>query len=153
MVGAALHRPTLGRFHNRFQRGVSVALVALIFRPAKEVFTVDERARRIGLNEAVFREINERIEELAAGFKVGEGLDLICECGDASCVSRIKMGNKEYEALRSDATIRSDATTFAVVSGHEIPDVEEIVERHKTYDVVRKTGSDPQKMAEATDPR
>ena len=108
---------------------------------------MDERARRIGLNEAVFREINERIEELAAGFKVGEGLDLICECGDASCVSRIKMGNKEYEALRSDAT------TFAVVSGHEIPDVEEIVERHKTYDVVRKTGSDPQKMAEATDPR
>jgi hypothetical protein len=108
---------------------------------------VDERTRRIGLNEAVFREINERIEELAAGFKVGEGLDLICECGDASCVSRIKMGNKEYEALRSDAT------TFAVVSGHEIPDVEEIVERHKTYDVVRKTGSDPQKMAEVTDPR
>ena len=45
---------------------------------------MDERTRRIGLNEAVFREINERIEELAAGFKVGEGLDLICECGNAS---------------------------------------------------------------------
>jgi hypothetical protein len=108
---------------------------------------VDERTRRIGLNEAVFREINERIEELAAGFKVGEGLDLICECGNASCVSRIQMGPKEYEALRLDAT------TFAVVSGHEIPDVEEIVERHRTYDVVRKTGSDAKKVAEATDPR
>jgi hypothetical protein len=108
---------------------------------------VDERKRRIGLNEAVFREINERIEDLATTFEVAEGLDLICECGDASCVSRIKMTREEYEELRSDAT------TFAVVSGHEILDVEEIVERHKTYNVVRKTASDAEKVAKATDPR
>lgn len=109
---------------------------------------MDERKRRVGLNEAVFREINERIEDLAAEFKSGDPrLDLICECGDASCVSRIEIGHKEYEELRSDAT------TFAVVSGHEILDVEEIVERHKTYDVVRKRASDAQKVVEATDPR
>jgi hypothetical protein len=108
---------------------------------------MDERKRRIGLNEAVFREINERIEDLAATFESGDPrLDLICECGDASCASRIEMSHKEYEELRSKAT------TFAVVSGHEILDVEEIVDRHKTYDVVRKTG-DAQKVAEATDPR
>jgi hypothetical protein len=34
---------------------------------------VDERTRRIGLNEAVFREINERIEELAAGSRSVRG--------------------------------------------------------------------------------
>ena len=108
---------------------------------------MDERQRRIGLNEAVFREVNERIEELADTFGVSERLDLLCECGDASCASRIEMSHQEYEALRSDAM------TFAVVSGHEMPDVEEIVERHKTHDVVRKTASDAQKVAEATDPR
>ena len=108
---------------------------------------MDERERRIGLNEATFREINERIEDVAAKFEFGERLDLICECGNASCASRIEISHKDYEKLRSDAT------TFAIVSGHEILDVEEIVERHKTYDVVRKTTSGAQKVAEATDPR
>jgi hypothetical protein len=108
---------------------------------------VDERVRRIGLNEAVFRQVNERIEELADTFGLRERLDLVCECGNASCRSRIEMGHEEYEELRSDPT------TFAVVSGHEIRDVEEIVERHKTFDVVRKTASEAQKVAEATDPR
>jgi hypothetical protein len=108
---------------------------------------VDERVRRIGLNEAVFRQVNERIEDLADSFGLGEKLDLICECGNASCTSRIEMDHKAYEKLRSDAQ------TFAVVSGHEIRDVEVIVERHKTYDVVRKTADDAQEVAEATDQR
>jgi hypothetical protein len=108
---------------------------------------VDERARRIGLNEAVFRQVNERIEELADTFGISEKLDLICECGNASCASRIELGHAEYEDLRSDSA------TFAVVKGHEILDVEEIVKRHKAYDVVRKRAGDAEKIAEATDPR
>jgi hypothetical protein len=109
---------------------------------------VDERARRIGLNEAVFRQVNERIEDLADTFGLtNEKLDLICECGNASCASRIEMDRRDYEALRSDSA------TFAVVSGHEILDVEEIVRRHKTYDVVRKRAGEAEKIAEATDPR
>jgi hypothetical protein len=108
---------------------------------------MDERDRRIGLNESVFREINERIEKVAATFEVRDVLDLICECGDASCTSRIQMAFEEYEELRSDAT------TFAVVSGHEVLDIEEIVARHKTYEVVRKKDRDARNVAEATDPR
>ena len=108
---------------------------------------MDERVRRIGLNEAVFRQVNERIEDLADTFGLGGKLDLICECGNASCTSRIEMDHGEYEHLRSDSQM------FAVVSGHEILDVEEIVERHKTYDVVRKTADDAQEVAEATDRR
>jgi hypothetical protein len=57
------------------------------------------------------------------------------------------MDHKAYEALRSDSA------TFAVVSGHEMLDVEEIVERNKTYDVVRKRAGEAVKIAEATDPR
>jgi hypothetical protein len=108
---------------------------------------VEERERRIGMNEALFREVNERLEELAQGFAHPGKLDLICECGNASCASRIEMDRKEYEQ------VRSDSATFAVVKGHEIPDVEEIVERGKRYDVVRKIADEAEEIAEKTDPR
>ena len=108
---------------------------------------MEERERRIGLNEALFREVNERLEELAQGFAHPETLDLICECGNVSCASRIEMDRKEYEQ------VRSDSTTFAIFKGHEIPDVEEIVERRKAYDVVRKISAEAQEAAEKTDPR
>ena len=51
---------------------------------------MEERERRIGMNEALFREVNERLEELAQGFAHPETLDLICECGNVSCASRIE---------------------------------------------------------------
>jgi hypothetical protein len=108
---------------------------------------VKVRDRRIGMNEALFREVNERLEELAQSFAQPETLDLICECGNASCASRIEMDRKEYEQ------VRSDSATFAIVKGHEIPDVEEIVERRKRYDVVRKIAGEAEEIAEKTDPR
>ena len=109
---------------------------------------MEERERRIGMNEALFREVNERLQELAEGFAhTPEKLDLICECGNASCASRIEMDPEEYQK------VRSDSTTFAIVKGHAILDVEEIVERRAAYDVVRKTGSEAATVAKKTDPR
>jgi len=108
---------------------------------------VDERGRRIGLNESVFREVNERIENAADSFGLTEELSFICECGDPDCVQQISMTRTEYEALRSDPT------HFAVSPGHEIADVEEIVERRKGYDVIRKREGQPAQAARETDPR
>jgi hypothetical protein len=106
------------------------------------------REERIGLNEAVFREVNERIESLAERFELkDEPLDLVCECGDAECVERISMTRQEYEALRSDPHL------FAVHPGHEYPGAEELVERRKGYDVVSKNDGIPEKIAKETDPR
>jgi hypothetical protein len=94
---------------------------------------VDERARKIGVNEAMFREVNERIEGLAESFGLGnQALDLICECGDVSCAHQIRMTGQEYETLRKEPTF------FAVYPGHEIDDVEDIVDRRDGYDVIRK---------------
>jgi hypothetical protein len=105
------------------------------------------RARRIGLNEGVFREVNERLRDLADELvAAGTALDLICECGNASCAERIAMPAAEYEALRGDPLL------FAVVPGHDLPDVEEVEERRGGYDVVRKHGV-PARVAEETDPR
>ena len=109
---------------------------------------MSSREERIGLNEAVFREVNERIENLAETFDLNsQSLDLICECGDATCVKRLTMTRGEYEKLRSDAH------QFAVHPGHEYPDVESIVARLKGYDVVVKNQGAPEQIAEETDPR
>jgi hypothetical protein len=106
------------------------------------------REERIGLNEAVFREVNERIEEVAETFDIqSQPLDLICECGDAKCVQPLSMTRAEYEH------VRSDPRHFAVHPGHEIPDVEEVVERCKGYNIVRKGKGTPEQVAEQTDPR
>jgi hypothetical protein len=106
------------------------------------------RQERIGLNEAVFREVNERIENLAERFEINEEpLDFVCECGDADCVRRISMTRAEYEQLRSDAQ------QFAVSPGHEYPEAEGVVERRKGYDIVHKNAGIPERIAEQTDPR
>ena len=109
---------------------------------------MSSREERIGLNEAVFREVNERIEDLAETSDLKtQTLDLICECGDAGCVERIGMTHGEYKELRSDAH------QFAVHPGHEYPDVESVVARLKNYDVVRKDSGVAEQIVEETDPR
>lgn len=83
---------------------------------------MDEQKRRIGVNEAVFREANERIEDLNEAFAtVTDELVLVCECGDGECMEKISLTREEYEELRADPT------QFAVVPGHEKPTVEEVV--------------------------
>jgi len=109
---------------------------------------VDERAERIGLNEALFREVNERVKAINTGF--GEPLpetDFVCECGLDSCTERVRMTLPAYEALRADPT------HFAVRPGHQIPDVETVVEEHDDYVVVEKDPGGPARLAAETDPR
>ena len=96
----------------------------------------DLRQKRLGLNEAVFREVNERIGSLANLFKWGEPapLDLVCECRNATCVKRIEMTRAEYEA------VRAVATQFALYPGHADPEIERVISSHKGYEVVAKQG-------------
>lgn len=109
---------------------------------------MDDRERRIGLNEAVFREVNERIREIGQTMQATvEQLDLVCECGMADCTQRIQMTHSEYE------TLRSNGRHFAIVPGHEINDVETVVDRRNGYDVVEKEPGETAQLAEETDPR
>jgi hypothetical protein len=107
---------------------------------------VSERDHRIGLNEAIFREVNERIEDLAERFDLrNHPLDLICECADENCRERISMTHSEYEELRSDPR------QFAVSPGHVYGDIEEVVARREGYDIVRKTDGEAAEVAEVSD--
>ena len=94
------------------------------------------REKRLGLNEAIFREVNERLEGLAEHFKFGQGdpLDLVCECRKATCVERIYMSRAEYEA------VRAHDTHFALYPGHAEPEIERVISSHPGYEVVAKEG-------------
>jgi hypothetical protein len=96
----------------------------------------DLREKRLGLNEAVFREVNERIEGLSKLFRWAkrEPLDLVCECKNATCAKRIEMSRADYEALRAEDT------HFALYPGHSDAEIERVVSSRKGYEVVAKVG-------------
>jgi hypothetical protein len=100
--------------------------------------------QRVAMNEATFRKVNEGME---AGKDPPGPLTFLCECGRLGCNQLIELSRSEYEA------VRADPRTFAIAQGHEIDDVEDIVERHERYAVVRKRGSPEEEIAEHTDPR
>lgn len=110
---------------------------------------MNERARRIGENEVLFRAVNEQVEELQRGMAAvsDDQMHIICECGDIDCVERIVVSVGKYEEVRADPTL------FFVVEGHDEPDVEDVVERTDAFHVVRKRDGGPARLASATDPR
>jgi hypothetical protein len=96
------------------------------------------------MNEATFRKVNEGME---VGQDPGGLLTFICECGRLGCTELIELTRAEYEGLRADSR------RFAVLAGHEIEDVERVVERHDRYLVVEKAGDPESEIVEHTDPR
>ena len=109
---------------------------------------MDERGRRIGENEIIFREVNERLRELGESFSfVSETTEFVCECADTSCTERIQMQLPEYEE------IRSNPKWFLIIPGHEEPDYERVVEWRDGYAVVEKLPGGPARMAIRDDPR
>jgi hypothetical protein len=108
----------------------------------------DERAARLARNEARFREINERVERDLGPIvdTRDELIPFVCECGRPSCTDAVSLSVSEYE------TVRTDAAQFVVLPGHEIKDVEDVVERTDRYAVVRKY-PETWEIVEQTDPR
>jgi hypothetical protein len=96
---------------------------------------LDSRQQRVGKNETLFREVNERIREITEP-QVGtaERSDFICECGHDDCMKPISLTLSEYER------VRADPAHFFVVPGHEIVDVERIAYEAEGYVVVEKIG-------------
>jgi hypothetical protein len=107
-----------------------------------------ERRMRIGENEALFRQVNERIEGLNESFAAVTGtFEIVCECADTRCVTRIPITPDTYEGVRADPTL------FIVAPGHESPEVEAVVDTQIAYHVVRKQAGLPEQVAKRTDPR
>jgi hypothetical protein len=109
---------------------------------------MNERQRRVGQNEALFRRINEEIDGLNEALGAfTEHLILVCECGKQECIDQIRLTPEEYEALRADPA------TFGIVPGHEVTDVEAVVSENDRFAVVRKRPGEPRELAAHEDPR
>jgi hypothetical protein len=107
-----------------------------------------QREKRIGENEAVFRLVNERIEDMNAAFgTITETMTVICECGDLRCAEQIEVELAMYERVRSDPTL------FIVERGHAIRDLDEVVEQHAGFDIVRKRSGEAVRIVRERDPR
>jgi hypothetical protein len=98
-------------------------------------------------NEALFREVNERIEDVQSGFAAPGRTEFLCECGADDCTQPISLTLAEYER------IRQDPKHFVVVPGHDVVDVERVVEQTDRYAVVEKIPGAPAKIALERDPR
>ncbi len=105
---------------------------------------MESRAERVGKNEALFREVNERIRDITT---YDDDAEFLCECGDATCTEAIRMTIAEYEG------VRRDPTHFAVVPGHELDDVEQVILQNERFAIVEKRAGDATKVALETDPR
>lgn len=98
---------------------------------------------RFARNEAIFREVNERVAEVTDS--EARMTDFLCECGNLDCVEEVSLTDAEYVKLRSNAA------TFAVVPGHALADVETVIEETDRFHIVEKHPREAA-IAEATDP-
>ena len=110
---------------------------------------VDEvKKDRLAKNEALFRDVNERVKRIDAahGLPTDELWDFLCECSDGDCLARVSLTVAEYEQ------VRANAVQFAVVPGHDVPEIERVVHETNRYAVVEKLPSE-QAIALERDPR
>jgi hypothetical protein len=103
----------------------------------------EEEAR----SQALFRQINEDIEQVAESFGT-DGQDLfICECGNPECMQEIALTRAEYER------IREHASRFAVALSRENPETETIVGQNERFAVVESYPGEASQIARETNPR
>ena len=89
------------------------------------------RGERAARNEAAFRNLNENlVKQLRA--TASETAGFVCECSASTCRRLVDLTPEEYRA------VRQDPMCFFVVPGHERVDLEDVVEGHAGYVVVRK---------------
>jgi hypothetical protein len=102
----------------------------------------EERAAR---NEALFREVNEQIADIAATAPDGDAVGFACECSNADCNEPLLVPLSFYQQ------VRSHSRRFLVVPGHD-NDFEHVIARHDGYAIVENEGT-AGRLADRTDPR
>jgi hypothetical protein len=110
---------------------------------------VDASDNQRAHNEILFREVNERVEEIteeAHGQSSPARIVFVCECGNMDCLEKIELTRSEYER------IRANPKHFAVLPGHEDLRIARVVENNLRFVVAEKLG-EADEMAIEHDPR
>ena len=108
---------------------------------------MDPRQERLARNEALFRDVNERVREIAAVHGDDDHVyEFYCECSNADCTFQLRATLAEYEA------VRAHPARFIVAPKHSMPEIETVVEQRENLWVVEKQG-EPAELAKELDPR
>jgi hypothetical protein len=107
-----------------------------------------DRENKLAQNETLFRAVNENIEKTAVEnrYAAGDLPSFVCECADTECGDLIQLSITQYEE------VRANPDRFLLWPGHEVEDIENVVERFENFVVVEKIGRG-RDTAEDTDPR
>ena len=98
---------------------------------------MDAREQRLAQNEALFREINEKVEAIAAVHGSDDHVyEFYCECSNADCSFQVPATIAAYEA------VRAHPRHFIVTPEHWLPEIETIAEegRHLVGDREARRG-------------
>ncbi|MGB8004224.1 MAG: hypothetical protein WCF27_08165 [Gaiellaceae bacterium] len=96
----------------------------------------EAQKKRLAMNEALFRDVNERIREISDTFGQKDATyDFLCECSDPSCAEKVVLTPEQYEH------VRADSTRFVVAKGHAMPEIESVVAQAADHVVVEKEGT------------
>ena len=103
-----------------------------------------ERARRVGQNQSLFRDVNERAAEVVNDFD--RTFEFLCECANLECSTYLTVRLDDYDR------VRASSRRFFVASGHQMPRFERVVEEGAGWLVVEKFGVAAE-TADEEDPR
>jgi hypothetical protein len=88
-----------------------------------------------GRNQSLFRAINEKLKVVSDVF---EGRDdhhvLACECADLKCIQTLEISPAGYRK------VREDDKHFVVLHDHVYSEVERVIDRQPSFEVVEKFG-------------
>ena len=93
--------------------------------------SLEARQLRAARDQALMRDVNERIFDLRETSAFGE---YVCECALRACTAHVELSVDEY------LEIRKQPTRFLVAPGHWSTSLERLVHRTERYEVVEKLG-------------
>jgi hypothetical protein len=93
----------------------------------------DRQKEHLAANEDLFRQINEKVEDVAAAYG-SDSHEFLCECSDPGCSERVRVTLAEYRG------VREKGDRFIVAKGHVVKEIERVVESAEDHAVIEKHG-------------
>jgi hypothetical protein len=106
-----------------------------------------KKQQRAAAREATIRDVNEGIERGQWPGEEDTPVGFRCECARLGCNQLVELTVREYEE------IRANPRHFVLVPGHELSDVEAVVERRTAGYIIVEKLDQAGEAAEQSDPR
>ena len=104
----------------------------------------ETQARRRARNQVLFREVNNRINDLNDSFGTDDYAEFLCECSDPQCNEAVKMTLDEY------AAVRQSPVQFLSTPGHFAQGVDQVVMETERFWLLATLPGTPTEVATET---